>query len=231
MGNEILSFQIPQGVFKFHQLNKQVMLRIQTCSMHWALEVETQPFLNTTHAASLSKIQEQDQVYNDRRSQNAVAAQEINFDLHGITKPAVDVDVVPSFFIISARRVIVDPHLVREISVKVGVKLRLQNLIQHRQLAFFLRFERIGVVQNFSVAISKNIRREPSIQAQHARFQTGSYDGLHQSLTGFEILAANSRTFFLSQLRQRGDVYGQVRGSVGDRYPLTQGRVGVDHAR
>src|SRR5712692_6494256 len=99
--------------------------------MHWTLEVKTQPFLNATHAASLGKVEKQDQVQNDRRRENAVAAQEIDFDLHGITEPSIDIDVIPSFFIISARRIVMDPHYVREILVKIRIKLRLQDLIQH----------------------------------------------------------------------------------------------------
>ena len=85
--------------------------------MHWTLEIKTQPFLNAAHAASLGKIHKQDQVQNDRRSENAVAAQEIDFDLHGVTEPSVNVDVIPAFFIISSRRIVVDPHFVREILV------------------------------------------------------------------------------------------------------------------
>src|SRR5437016_5232069 len=99
--------------------------------MHWTLEVKTQPFLNATHTASLGKVQKQDQIENDRRSKNAVAAQEVDLDLHGVTQPSVNVDVIPSFLIIAPRRIVVDPHFVREILVQVRVQFGLQNLIQH----------------------------------------------------------------------------------------------------
>src|SRR5439155_15843806 len=95
------------------------------------VEVKTQPFLNAAHPAALGQIEEQHKVQDDRRSKNAVAAQEIELDLHGITKPPVDIDVVPSFFIISTRRIVVDSHFVREIFVEVRIELGLKNLIQH----------------------------------------------------------------------------------------------------
>src|SRR2546429_6421397 len=107
--------------------------------MHWALEVKTQPFLNAAHPASLGKVQKQDQVQNDWGSKNTVAAQEINFDLHGVTEQSVDVDVVPSFFIISARRIVMDPHFMRELLVEIREKLWLQNIIDTSQLTCFLR--------------------------------------------------------------------------------------------
>src|SRR6516225_5502680 len=131
-----------------------MVLRIQACSMHRTLEVKTQPFLNAAHAATLGKIQEENQVQNDRRRQNAVSAQEIDFDLHGITEPSVDIDVIPSFLIISSRRIVMNAYFVREILVKIRIKLRLKDLIKDRQFAFFLGLEGIRIVKNFAVAIS-----------------------------------------------------------------------------
>src|ERR1051326_568303 len=141
MGDQIFTSQVPQSVLKFHQLNKQIVLRIQPRSVHWALEIKTQPFLDAAHAASLSEIKKEHEVQDDRSCQNAVSAQEIDLDLHGITEPPIDVDVVPSLLIVSARGIVVDTHLVGEILVQIRVEFRLQNLIQHRQLTFFLRFK------------------------------------------------------------------------------------------
>src|SRR5437870_4418455 len=98
--------------------------------MHWTLEIKAQPFLDAAHPASLGKIKEKNKIQHDRGRENAVAAQEVDLDLHGITEPSIDVDVVPSFFIVSARRVVMDAHLVREILVKIRVQFRLENLIQ-----------------------------------------------------------------------------------------------------
>src|SRR5437764_15132388 len=110
--------------------------------MHRTLEIETEPFLNPAHSATLGQVQEQDQIQNDRRGKNAVAAQEIDFDLHGITEPSIDIDVIPSFFIVAAGRIVMDSHLVGEILVKIRIQLRLENLIQNRQSALYFRFER-----------------------------------------------------------------------------------------
>ena len=98
------------------------------------------------------------QIQHDRRRQDAVTAQEIDLDLHRITEPSVDVDVVPAFFIVASRRIVVDADLVGEILVKVRIKLRLKDLIQDGQLAFFLRLERFRIVENFAVAIAEDVR-------------------------------------------------------------------------
>src|SRR5262249_14760645 len=217
MRNQVLSLEITKGVLEFHQLDEQIMFGIQSCSMHRTLEVKTQPFLYTAHSATLSKIQEQHRIQNDRRCQYAVAAQEINLDLHGIAEPSVDVDVVPSFFVIPARGIVVDTHLVREFLVKVRIKLRLKNLLQNRKLALLFRLEGLRVVENLAVTITEDIRLEPSAQTQHSGFQSRGQNGLHQSLSRLEVPAADRHAFFLRQLRQRRDVYRQIRGSVSKR--------------
>ena len=81
--------------------------------------------------AALRQIEEQHQVEHDRRGENRIAAEEIDFDLHRIAEPSEDVDVVPAFFVIAARRVIVDANLVVHVSVKLGIELRLQNVLEH----------------------------------------------------------------------------------------------------
>src|SRR5215475_12343649 len=102
MGDQVFTSQISQSVLKFHQLNKQIVFRIQACRMHWALEVKAQPFLDAPHAASLGEVKKKNKIQHDRRCENAIAAQEVDLDLHGIAQPPIDVDVIPSFFIISA---------------------------------------------------------------------------------------------------------------------------------
>src|SRR5258706_1104983 len=102
MGDQVLSSQVPQSVLEFHQLNEQVMLRVQAGGMHWTLKVKAQPFLDATHATSLCKVEKENKIQDDGGSKNAVTAQEVDLDLHGITQPSINVDVVPSFFIVTS---------------------------------------------------------------------------------------------------------------------------------
>src|SRR5438270_13046183 len=98
-----------QCVFQLHQLNEEIMLGIQARSRHWRFEVKAQPFLNTNSAQSwrsLCEIEEEHQVENDGRGKNRIAAKEVHFDLHGIAEPAENVDVVPSLFVVAARRIV-----------------------------------------------------------------------------------------------------------------------------
>src|SRR6266849_8732023 len=139
--DQVLAHHPAQRVLQFHQLNEQIMLGIQVRRGHRRLEIETQPLLNPAHPRALRQIQEQNQIEHDGRRQNRVAAQEIHLDLHGIAEPSEDVDVVPAFFVVPARRIIIDAHFVVHLAVQHRVELWLQNVFQGAQLRFFLGLE------------------------------------------------------------------------------------------
>src|SRR6185437_5780442 len=134
---QFLALQVAQRVLQLHRLNEQVVLRVESRHRHRRLEVETQPLLNSDTPQlrrTLCQIEEQDQVEHDRRCQNRVTAEEIDFNLHGVAEPAEDVDVVPTLFVITARRVVVNADLVGEFPVQLGIEVRLQDVLQNRQL-------------------------------------------------------------------------------------------------
>src|SRR5262249_47331986 len=99
-----------QRVLQFHQLNKQIVLGIDRGGMHRALEVEREPFLNAAHSGALRQVEEQHEIKDNRSGQNRVATKEVHLDLHRISKPSEDVDVVPALFVVAARRVVIDAH-------------------------------------------------------------------------------------------------------------------------
>src|SRR6476646_1826868 len=137
MGDEVFALQVSQGVLEFHQLDEQVVLGIEPRSSHGRLEVKAQPLLYSQAAqlrTALGQVQEQHQIQHERGCQNRVAAKEIHFDLHGISQPSEDIDVIPTLFVISTRRVVVDADFVGELSVQFRVEFGLQNVLQHRQL-------------------------------------------------------------------------------------------------
>src|SRR5437868_15318584 len=104
------------------------MFRIDGGGAHGAFEVEGEPLLNPAHTGAFGQVEEQDQVQYERRGQDRVAAQEIDFDLHRIAEPPDDIDVIPSFFVVAAGRVIVDADFVVEILIQVGINLGLQDV-------------------------------------------------------------------------------------------------------
>src|SRR4030088_1401120 len=102
------------------------MLWIQPGRGHGRLEIEAEPLLNTEPSqlgAAFSKVQKQHQVQHNRRGQDGVATKKIDLDLHGIPEPAEDIDIVPTFFIITTWRIIVNANLVIHIAVKFGIKI------------------------------------------------------------------------------------------------------------
>src|SRR5216683_1280866 len=99
-------------------------------------------------SGAVRQIQEQNKIQDNGRGKNRIAAQEINFNLHGITEPPEDVDVVPAFFVVSARRIVVDAHFVIDLAIQHGVELRLQNVLERAQLRFFLGLEGSGIIEH-----------------------------------------------------------------------------------
>src|SRR6266566_1451172 len=87
MRDELFALEISERVLQLHELNEQIVLRVQLRRVHGALEIERQPLLDARHLRALGEIHEQRDVENDRRRQNAVAAEEIDLELHRIAEP------------------------------------------------------------------------------------------------------------------------------------------------
>src|SRR4029453_17646016 len=112
-------------------LNEKVVLRIQPWRVHRALEVEGQPLLDAGHSCTLRQIEKQGGIQHDRGREDAVAAQEVHLQLHRISKPTEDVNVVPPLFVFAARRVVIDADDVTQLLVQVRVEIRLKNIVQY----------------------------------------------------------------------------------------------------
>src|SRR5260370_2371732 len=185
---------MPQGVLQLHQLNKQVMLGIEFGRSHRRLEVEAEPLLDADVAqlrTTLGQVKKEYKVEHNGRGQDGIAAEEIHLNLHGIAQPAEDINIVPAFFVVATRWVVVDADLMKNIAVKLRIKLRLQNVLQNTQLRFFLGLEGSRIFQHLAVAVPQDIGGVPPAQAQHAGLERRSQNGLHQRLAGLEILAAD----------------------------------------
>src|SRR5258706_3059149 len=108
---ELLDLEVTQRVLQLHGLNEEVVLGIKPGRGHRRLEVEAQPLLDTDAAQfrrTLGQVHKQNQIQNNRRGQDRVAAEEVELDLHRIAEPSEDVDVVPTLFVVATRRVVVD---------------------------------------------------------------------------------------------------------------------------
>jgi len=80
------------------------------------------------------EIQEEDQVQNKGRSEDGVATQEVELDLHRITEPPEEVDIVPALLVVTPRRIIVNANLVIKILEEFRIQIRLKNVFQHGEL-------------------------------------------------------------------------------------------------
>ncbi len=119
----------------------------------------------------------------------------------------------------------------REVLIQVGIDVRLQDVLEHRQLRFFLRAERLGIVEHFAVAVAEDVRRIPAFEAEQPGLESRREDRLHQRLAGLEILAADRRARLYRQVTQCRNVDRQVRSAVRESDTALHRRVGVEHRR
>src|SRR2546430_4361659 len=130
-----------QRVLQLHQLDKNVVFRIKTGSGHRRLKIKRQPFLHALHAGALGQIQKQGQIQNYRRRQNRITAKKVDLDLHRITQPPENIDIVPALFVVTTRRVVIDSNDVRKTLVELRIDFRLKNVFKDRKLRLFLGLE------------------------------------------------------------------------------------------
>ena len=76
------------------------------------------------------------------------------------------------FLVVTARRVVIDADDVAEILVQLGIQVRLEDVVERRLLALFLRLERLRIVEHLAVAIAEDVGRVPALDAEQPRLQT-----------------------------------------------------------
>ena len=130
VGDHFFAHHPAQSIFEFHGLDEKVVLGVKRRRTHGRFEIEAEPFLDAVHAGALREIEEENEIENQRRGENGIAAEKIDLDLHRIAEPAENVDVVPAFFVVAAGRVVVDADLMKYLPVKFGVKFRLENVFK-----------------------------------------------------------------------------------------------------
>ena len=213
-----------KGVLELRLLDEEVVLRVHSGSVLRALEVEGEPFLDALHAGALGEVEEKSEIKNERRGENRIAAEKVDLYLHRVAEPPEDVDVVPALLVVAAGRVVVDPHLVVDVAIELGIELRLQDVLEDAELRLLLGLEALWVVEHLAVAVAEDVRGVPAVEAQHARLEHRREDRLDQGLAGLEVLAADRNALVDRELNQRRDVSSQVGGAVGEGHRLPSGR-------
>ena len=80
--------------------------------------------------------------------QGWITTKEINLYLHWVTHPAKDVYIIPSFLIVITRWIVVDAHLMIDITIKIGLLICSTNSLKCRQLTYFLCMEVSWFIKN-----------------------------------------------------------------------------------
>ena len=107
------------SVFEHNVLLEEVVNRhfVLGVVVHRALKEEAEEALSTVASGTSCEVAEEHEVEAERRCEDRVAAEEVNLYLHRVAHPAEDVDVVPAFFVVVARGIVVDADFVEVVSV------------------------------------------------------------------------------------------------------------------
>ena len=199
--------------------------------VHRTLAEERQPSLDAAHPGTQSQVAEQHQVERNGRGQDRVTTQEVDLNLHGITHPSEDVDVVPRFLVVLSGRIVVDAHLVVNIAIQVGEFLRLEDVVDNRQLADLLRLEVFGLVEHLAVTVAQDVGREPAAHAQHTCLEHRRKHGLHQRLSALEVLSGNGHIHLFGEFPHGRRIHTQIGRAHHEGSPFGNGCIGIAHTR
>ena len=132
----LITSHLADSVLEHDVLVEEVVYSLLALSIivHRTLEEETQEALYAVASGACSEVHEQREVEQQRCCEDGVAAEEVDLYLHRIAHPAEYVEIIPSLLIIIARWIIVDTHLVVDISVEVGMVLLSQDCLESREL-------------------------------------------------------------------------------------------------
>src|SRR6187402_275874 len=234
MSYKIFSHDVAQSIFELHGLNEEVVLRDTPRGAVRGFEVEAEPLLHAEvrqRRRPRRQIHVQAEIERQRSSEDGVAAEEVDLKLHGIAKPAENVDIIPTLLVIPAGRIVVNPDFVKDVLIKIGVLFGLKDVFEDAELGLFLGFERLRIVEYFTVAIAKDVRRVPAGKAEVTGLEGWREDRLDKGLAGLEVFAADWRARQLRELAESGDVYRQIRCAIGEGDPLFEARPCVKHRR
>src|SRR5450631_253474 len=76
MIQDLFPNQDPERIRQLQVLDEEVVLGLQVRPRHGRLEVEGQPLLDAGEARALGQVEEEEQIQDDRRRENGVAAEE-----------------------------------------------------------------------------------------------------------------------------------------------------------
>ena len=234
MGYQVFAHDVAQRVLQLHGLYEEIVLGIDAGGRVRSLEVEAEPLLNAKSAKTgraSGQIEEEAEVERERSGEDGVAAKKVDLELHGVSQPAEDIDVVPAFLVVAAGRVVVDANLVVQVLVEVRVEFRLQNDVEHAELGFFLGFEGLRVVEDLAVTVAKDVGGVPAGDAEHTSLEGRGQDRLDERLAGLEVLAADGCVHLARELSQSGDINGKIGSSVGEGDAFLERGPGVEHGR
>ncbi len=232
MGDEGFAHNVAEGVFELHGLDEEVVLGVDAGGGVGVFEVEAEPLLDAQIAQAGGagcEVHEEAEVQGERRGEDGVAAEEVDLKLHRVAEPAEDVDVVPTFLVVAAGRVVVDADLVIEVLVEVGVEFGLEDVFEDAEFRDFLGLEGVGVVEDFAVAVAEDVGGVPAGDAEHAGLEGGGEDRLDEGLAGLVVLAADGCVHLAGELIEGGDVDGEVGCAVDEGDAFLEGGPGVEH--
>ena len=116
-------------------------------------------------------------------------------------------------------------------SIKVWLYVWLQDCFKCRKLAHFLSVEVCWLIKNKTIAVAKNVGREPTIQTKATSTDNRSKTTLYKSLASLEVLTCDRHHGLFCQFPHSRNINSCVWSTHDERSPLNQSCISITHGR
>ena len=117
------------------------------------------------------------------------------------------------------------------ISVEIRIFFRFEDSVDYRQLADFFCLEVVRIIEHFTVAVTEDIGREPTVHTQHTGFEHRSQYGFHQCLTTLEVFTGDRYILLFREFPHSRSIHTQVRSTHYERSVFCNSSIRVTHTR
>lgn len=155
----LIAAHLTDGILEHDVLVEKIVDRLFSLCVvvHRTLEEEAQEPLYTIAPGTCGEIAQQGEVKQQRSCEDRVSAEEVDLDLHGVAHPTENIDIVPTFLIVVAGRIVVDAHLVVDVAIEVGLIFLSQDGLQRRELRHLLGVEVGRLVEHQTITVAQDV--------------------------------------------------------------------------
>ena len=117
------------------------------------------------------------------------------------------------------------------VSIEIRIFFRFEDGVDYRQLTNFFCLKVVRIIQHFTVTVTEDVGREPTVHTQHTSLEHRSQYGFHQCLTALEVFTGDRNILLFREFPHGRSIYTQVRSTHHKRSIFCDSSVCITHTR